>query len=105
MNQPELCVRAVVRLMRERCALVLAGETRIAEPIGLLQQWEAVHHVSSCELAQRLEVHVSVARMPPPRILGTVHGETHWLCKVEVEHVQSNAVPLNACDEPSVAVA
>jgi hypothetical protein len=88
MDELQLLLRAVLSLLREGAPALLRRDAGVANLLGVLDHWHAVHHGVLAKLVQRLEVEVA---KPLVLVLGVValpHDEADRLRGLEVEDVE-----------------
>jgi hypothetical protein len=102
--EPQLLIRSIVGLTWEQGSLVLPSEACVAAALDFIEQGQPVHHITTGEVTKSVEVHVSIPCVPTPRILATMHRETHWPCQLEVEDLEPAVATRHACKQPSVRV-
>jgi hypothetical protein len=83
---------------------VLPSKACVAAALDFIEQGQPVHHITIGKATKRIEVHVSIPCVPAPRILATVHRETHWPCQLEVQDVEPATAMRHACKQPPVGV-
>lgn len=96
MDKVEAIRCTMVGLHRERVPPLLASETAVAHLIHLIKLQQSANHSLAGELAQRAEVQVAVAAVPPPRVLGVARGQTHSAADVELQLVE----PIPSAGDP-----
>jgi len=74
-HQFQLLLRAVLGLGGEGRTPLLGEDARLAEVAGVLDHRHPTHHVVLAELVQGVEVEMTVALMPQPRLIILAHDE------------------------------
>ncbi|WVZ64979.1 hypothetical protein U9M48_014417 [Paspalum notatum var. saurae] len=87
-HQLQCALRPPLRLVRERRASLLSGETCLAELVHLLDGWQSADELLARHLPQRRHVDVAKPGVPPPGTLPATRCQAHRLSYLDVEPVQ-----------------
>ena len=79
-HQLQAICSLVLGLLWERTASLLADEAHIAELLDVLDHWEPVNRIFPCHVVDYLEIVMSQACVPNPRLVVAVGEQAHRLC-------------------------
>ena len=79
---------------------LLPRQVALAHLIDMINVWQAPHHVLSRQLAQRLDVDVAEALVPPPCLIDTPCRDAHRVCDLQLDGVEAVGRPPDSSQKP-----
>ena len=104
MNELQLLLGAVARLVWEGKTPLLRRHAGVAELLDMVDGRHPLHHLLSTELPQGHKVEVPKALVPTPHIVIVASCKAKGLHHLGMENVEAVAPPAHICEKSVISV-